>query len=73
MKENNNHHPTHPVRNFFYVLWSFLNIFAFAGFFVALATKTLPFRPVILLGTATVLVFALLLGFFRPLLKRRPR
>lgn len=68
MKQIVNDHPTHPVRNFFYVLWSFLNIFAFAGLFFALATPALPFRPVIILAAATVLVLALLLGFFRPLL-----
>ena len=68
MQNNSLNHPTHPVRNFFYVLWSFLNILAFAGLFFALATPTLPFRAVIILASATLLVFALLFGFFRPLL-----
>lgn len=73
MQNNSLNHPTHPVRNFFYVLWSFVNIFAFAGLFFALATASLPYRPVIVLLCGALLVFALLFGFFRPLLtvKRR--
>ena len=63
-------HPAHPVRNFFYVLWSLVNILCFAGLFFALATVTLPLRPVFVLATATVLVFALIFGFFRPLFRR---
>ena len=38
MQNNSLNHPTHPVRNFFYVLWSFLNILAFAGLFFSLLT-----------------------------------
>lgn len=72
MKEQNNH-PAHPVRNFFYVLWSLINALAFAGFFFALAEEKLPYRPYLVIGTATLLVFALVFGIFRPLLKRRPR
>ena len=68
-----NKHPAHPVRNFFYVLWSVVNALAFVGLFFALATEKLPYRPYIVIGTATLLVFALVFGFFRPLLKRRHR
>ena len=71
--KNTASHPTHPVRNFFYVLWSVVNAVAFVGLFLALATETLPYRPYVIIGTATVLVLALVLGFFRPLLRRRPR
>lgn len=70
MQQENNH-PTHPIRNFFYVLWSFLNMLAFVGFFVALATEDLPLRPVLIIGTAVVMIFALLFGFFRPLLRAK--
>lgn len=70
MQQENNH-PTHPVRNFFYVLWSFLNILAFVGLFVALATKDLPYRPVCIIVAAALLILALLFGFFRPLLRAK--
>ena len=63
-------HPAHPVRNFFYVLWSFVNVLCFVGLFFALANPALPLRPVFVIATATVLVFALIFGFFRPLFRR---
>lgn len=70
MEEQNNAHPSHPVRNFFYVLWSLVNAFCFIGLFYALYDPHIPLRPVFVLATATVLVFALIFGFFRPLFRR---
>lgn len=70
MNETKNH-PAHPVRNFLYAIWSLVNALAFAGFFFALATRTLPYRPTVILGCATLMVIGAVFGFFRPLLKRR--
>ena len=70
MEEQNKSHPSHPVRNFFYVLWSLVNVFCFIGLFYALYAPDIPLRPVFVLATATVLVFALIFGFFRPLFRR---
>ena len=65
MKKND--HPTHPVRNFFYLLWTLVNTLAFVGFFVAISLPVLPYRAVWLFVTAVLLVLAVVFGIFRPL------
>ncbi|MBE6568243.1 MAG: hypothetical protein E7657_06265 [Ruminococcaceae bacterium] len=64
-------HRAHPVRNFFYVLYSFLNIIAFVGFFYALYSVTLPMRTLILILTGIILALALAMGVIRPLFRAR--
>lgn len=66
-----NEHRTHPVRNFFYVLYSFLNILAFVGFFYALYDTAVAMRPLLLILTGALLVLALFLGVLRPFLRTR--
>ena len=66
-----NEHRAHPVRNFFYVLYSFLNIVAFVGFFYALYSVTLPMRTLVLILTGVVLVLALAMRVLRPLFRAR--
>ena len=73
MKNKETAHPTHPVRNFFYVLWSLLNLFAFLAFFFALSREALPLRMPILIGAGAVLALAIFFGFFRPLFTAKRR
>ena len=64
-----NSHPSHPIRNFFYLLWSLLNTLAFVGLFVFLTLPVLPYRPIFLFVTLVVLLLALVFGVIRPALK----
>lgn len=68
---NENGHAAHPVRNFFYILLSLLNLAAFLGFFYALATPALLHRYVfcVLCGAWTAL--ALVGCLIRPLFRAR--
>ncbi len=66
-----NEHRAHPVRNFFYTLYSLLNILAFVGFFYALADEALSFRLAVLVLTGALLALALFVGVFRPVLRAR--
>lgn len=68
-----NEHRAHPVRNFFYTVFSLLNIFSFVAFFYALADKALPFRFALLIGAGALTVLALLFGVLRPLLRTKRR
>ena len=68
-----NGHRAHPVRNFFYTLYSLLNIFAFATFFCALAQKDLPLRPMLLVVAGTFILLALFFGVLRPLFRIKHR
>ena len=75
MKRKNTHtesaHPAHPVRNFFYVLWSLLNALAFAlGFFV-LAAEPFPYSTAVLALCAVTVLLALGFGIIRPLISRK--
>lgn len=72
MSQENNH-PSHPIRNFFYVLWSLINIFAFVGLFVAISLPVLPYRLIYIFAAATLLVLALVFGVFRPLFGSKHR
>ena len=63
-------HRAHPVRNFFYVIYSLFNLLAFLGFFYALYAVSLPLRTVYLIVTGAVLVLALFVGVFRPLFRK---
>ena len=64
-------HRAHPVRNFFYVLYSVLNIAAFAVFFYVLYTPTLPMRTLLLILTAALTALALFVGALRPFFRAR--
>ena len=66
-------HPKHPVRNFFYVIWSLFNILCFVGFFYALYAPTLSVRWLVLIATGGVCVLAFVFGVFRPLAATRRR
>ena len=69
MKQENNH-PNHPVRNFFYMLWSLLNAVAFVALFVLITLPfPIPYRFLYVFAAATVLLLALVFGFFRPLFR----
>ena len=68
---NNNNHPAHPVRNFFYTLYSILNALAFVVFFYALYSVSLPMRAVVLCVSGALVVCALVFGMLRPLLRAR--
>ena len=61
-----NTHPKHPVRNFFYVLYSLFNAFCFLTFFYALYAPTLPSRLITMIATGGVCLLALAFGVFRP-------
>ena len=64
-------HPAHPIRNFFYVLWSLLNAAAFTLGFFFLATEPFSYRiPLIVLCGGIVFV-ALVVGIVRPLIRGR--
>ncbi len=73
MKKQESTHPAHPVRNFFYTLWSLLNLASFLVLFYALSMEASPLRIPLLLGAGGVLLIALAFGFFRPLIKRGGR
>ena len=60
-------HREHPVRNFFYVLYSVTNIFAFAAFFFALYRDSLTARIPIMVVAGAFLALALCVGVIRPL------
>lgn len=62
-----NTHPAHPVRNFFYTLYSLVNLAAFIGFFYAIAVPALPSRFLCIVLSAAVLALALTVGVFLPL------
>ena len=64
-------HRAHPVRNFFYVLYSFLNILAFVVFFYLLYNVELPMRTLLLVLTGAILALALFAGVVRPLWRAR--
>lgn len=66
-------HPKHPVRNFFYVIWSLFNILCFVGFFYALYSPALSVRWLVLIATGGVCVLAFVFGIFRPLTATRRR
>ena len=59
-------HREHPVRNFFYVLYSVTNIFAFAVFFFALYRDSLTARIPIMIVAGALLALALCVGVIRP-------
>ena len=66
-----NNHRAHPVRNFFYILYSLLNILAFVGFFYALYSIGLSVRIPVLVLTGVLLALALAMGVVRPLLRAK--
>lgn len=66
-----NEHRAHPVRNFFYVIYSIINLAAFVGFFYALASVSLPLRSVVLIVTGAVLALGVSVGVVRPLCRRK--
>lgn len=70
---NQSEHRAHPVRNFFYVLYSLFNLAAFLCFFYALYAITLPMRVIFLIVTGAVLVFAFCFCVVRPILSSRPK
>ena len=66
-----NGHRAHPVRNFFYTLYSLLNAAAFVGFFYALYAPNFPMRTMHLVVTGAVVLVGLLVGILGPLFRRR--
>ena len=68
---SNNNHPAHPVRNFFYTLYSILNALAFVVFFYALYSATLPMRVIVLCVSGALVACALAFGAIRPLLRAK--
>lgn len=65
--QHENNHPAHPIRNFFYVIYSLINLSAFIGFFYAICNTALPLRSLCIAVTAGVLALALIAGVFLPL------
>ena len=68
---NEKQHPAHPVRNFFYTLYSLVNIFAFAAFFYALYAPTLPSRIAVLIGTGVLVMLGIAFGVIRPMCRAK--
>ena len=68
---HDNGHGAHPVRNFFYTLYSLLNLLAFVGFFFAFYAIGFPMRRMSLVVTGAILLFALIFGVLRPLARRK--
>ena len=68
-----NTHPTHPVRNFFYTLWSLVNLASFLLLFYALDAADSSLRIPMIVGAGAFLLVALVFGFFRPLVRRGGR
>ncbi len=66
-------HPEHPIRNFFYLLWSLVNALSYVGFFYALATPTLPYRGILLPMLGAALCIALIFGVFCPLFGKKKK
>lgn len=66
---NENAHPAHPVRNFFYVLWSLLNALAFALGFFLFAVEPFPYSTVVLFLCAVTVLAAIVFGIIRPLFR----
>ena len=62
-----NGHPSHPVRNFFYTLYSLFNAAAFLGFFYALYAVELPMRTLHLALTGALVLLGLFFGVLRPI------
>lgn len=71
--QKENTHPTHPIRNFFYALWSLANAIAYVAFFYVLATPSLPYRSLVAVSLAAVLAAALAFGFICPLFGKKRR
>lgn len=71
IKQQADGHREHPVRNFFYVLYSVVNIVAFLGFFCALYVDGMTARIPILIATGALLAVALFTGVVRPLMRRK--
>lgn len=62
-------HPAHPIRNFFYVLWSLWNAAAFVLGFFLFACAPFPYRTVLLLLCAVTVLVAFVFGVIRPLMR----
>ena len=67
---SHNNHPAHPVRNFFYTLYSLLNALAFVAFFYALYNAELPSRGIVLGASGALLACALFFGILRPAFRK---
>ena len=62
-------HPAHPIRNFFYVLWSLLNAAAFVLGFFLLVCEPCPYGTLLMLLCAVTVLVALVFGVIRPLVR----
>ena len=66
-----NGHRAHPVRNFFYTLYSLLNAFAFVFFFYVLYAVNFPMPMLHLIAAGAIVLVGLIVGVLRPLFRRR--
>ena len=66
---NENQHRSHPVRNFFFTVYSLSNIIAFLGFFYAFYAPELPNRIPILIAAGAWAALGLVLGVLRPIFR----
>ena len=69
--ERENTHPAHPIRNFFYILYSLLNAVAFVAVFFAIQNRGTPLFYAILIGAALLCAIALFVGVIKPLARRK--
>ena len=70
-QREDNGHPKHPIRNFFYTFWMVLLAAAFVGFWYGLEqVDTIPGK-IIISACGALLVIGLLCGLFIPIKKNR--
>lgn len=71
VQREDNGHPKHPVRNFFYAFWMVLLAAAFVGFWYGLEqVSTIPGK-IIISACGALLAIGLLCGVFIPIKKNR--
>lgn len=60
-------HPRHPVRNFFYVLYTLFNAVSFGTLFYAIAAD----EPLVTIGAAACVAIAVLVGIVNEFIDKR--
>ena len=71
MANQDNGHPRHPVRNFFYMLWMILLSCSFAGFWYGAKHVATTEGKIIVSACGVLIAIGLLLGLFLPIKKNR--
>ena len=70
-QKQDNGHPRHPVRNFFYVFWLILLAAAFAGLWYGIKHVATTEGKILVSACGAILVIGLLCGLIVPIKKNR--